>query len=102
MTDRKPALKRYSIDEFDQITERTDGILVLASDLPPAILTLTAPELAAVAVFAEAMPELLDGWDAVRRETNAQAQSTARVNAQYIMARIMSAAIAAAKEAEHE
>lgn len=53
MTDRKPALKPYM--DF----ENGDKV-VLASDIPPAILNLTKAELAALAVFAEAMPELLN------------------------------------------
>ena len=56
MTDRKPALKPYT--DFE-----TGGKVILASDIPAPILALTAPELAALAVFAEAMPELLRGWE---------------------------------------
>ena len=52
MTDRKPALKPYT--DFEN-----GGKVILASDIPAPILALTAPELAALAVFAEAMPELM-------------------------------------------
>lgn len=55
MTDRKPAIEVYRFLP-GSFTERP---WILASDLPPAILALTAPELRALAVFAEAMPELL-------------------------------------------
>lgn len=69
MTDRKPALTKH---RFVGVEGRMDGDKslfypatfserewVLASDLPPAILNLTKAELAALAVFAEAMPGLL-------------------------------------------
>ena len=63
-TDRKPALKQHQfwgVQEMDGPFEIREW--VLASDLPPAILNATKEELAALAVFAEAMPELLRGWE---------------------------------------
>ena len=63
MTDRKPALTRMGVRPNATFFRDPDGRFVHACDLPPAILALTAPELAALAVFAEAMPELLeDPW----------------------------------------
>ena len=68
MTDRKPALKRWKFflhhanPKWTQV-ESNEGPLIKASDIPPAILNATKEELAALAVFAEAMPELLRGWE---------------------------------------
>ena len=79
MTDRKPALKRYTTSSGEQI--------IIASDLPPAILNATKEELAALAVFAEAMPELLRGWELDSPDPRP-------------LVRAMNAALAAAKEVE--
>ena len=81
MTDRKPALKRYTTSSGEQI--------IIASDLPPAILNATKEELAALAVFAEAMPELLEEWPNYRSPTGSLLLSDA-----------MDAALAAAKGVE--
>lgn len=82
MTDRKPALRQYT--DFEN-----GGKVILASDLPPAILNATKEELAALAVFAEAMPHLLADW------------GQRHADPIYICT-TMDAALAAAKEAEHE
>ena len=55
-TDRKPALKPYT--DFEN-----GGKVIPASDIPPAILNATKEELAALAVFAEAMPGLLREYE---------------------------------------
>ena len=83
MTDRKPALKRYS--DFEN-----GGEVIIASDLPPAILNATKEELAALAVFAEAMPELL----------NAEHEPAEVMTG--LLERYMRAAIASAKETTHD
>lgn len=71
MTDRKPALDQWVYEDSQTLCNthrqtlkrrlRGHTAVVLASDLPPAILNATKEELAALAVFAEAMPEL--PWD---------------------------------------
>ena len=80
-TDRKPALKLYTTSSEEQI--------IIASDLPPAILNATKEELAALAVFAEAMPHLLADW------------GQRHADPIYICT-TMDAALAAAKEATHD
>ena len=62
MTDRKPALKRYFNSRVGMALDR-EGDYVFASDIPPAILNATKEELAALAVFAEAMPGLLREYE---------------------------------------
>jgi len=89
-TDRKPALKQHQfwgVQEMDGPFEIREW--VLASDLPPAILNATKEELAALAVFAEAMPELLEEWPNYRSPTGSLLLSDA-----------MDAALAAAKGVE--
>ena len=81
MTDRKPALKRYTTSSGEQI--------IIASDLPPAILNATKEELAALAVFAEAMPELLRGWELDSPDPRP-------------LVRALNAALAAIKEARND
>lgn len=81
MTERKPALRQYT--DFEN-----GGKVILASDLPPAILNATKEELAALAVFAEAMPELLR-LHAIHRNSYKIQLATTAVRA-----------LAAAKEAE--
>ena len=83
MTDRKPALKRYTTSSGEQI--------IIASDLPPAILNATKEELAALAVFAEAMPELL--------EPKVMNAANAASYVRQVLRETMNAALAAAKEA---
>lgn len=83
MTDRKPALKQYT--DFEN-----GGKVILASDIPAAILNATKAELAALAVFAEAMPELLEA-----------AHGHAEVMTG-LLERYMSAALAAAKSTTAE
>ena len=65
MTDRKPALKRYCfiLGQNPRVEEEERGKWVNGLELPLAILNATKEELAALAVFAEAMPELLRGWE---------------------------------------
>lgn len=70
MTDRKPALDQWVYEDSQTLCNthrqtlkrrlRGHTAIVLASDIPPAILNATKEELAALAVFAEAMPGLLE------------------------------------------
>lgn len=62
MTERKPALKRYDVNSWGMMREEDEGDFLFASEIHPAILNATKEELAALAVFAEAMPELLKEW----------------------------------------
>lgn len=73
MTDRKPALNVWEYEDGETLRHvaqhshkrllRDETRVVVASDIPPAILNATKEELAALAVFAEAMPGLLHEWD---------------------------------------
>lgn len=100
MTDRKPALKRYYLTGLvrSPLLPHEKGGLVRCSDLPPAILALTAPELRALAVFAEAMPELLRQAQKIEAEAHLGKQTLAKVDLRFMTNRITDAALAAAKE----
>ena len=86
MTDRKPALKPMRFAGGGP-----SPLAILASDLPPAILNATKEELAALAVFAEAMPELL--------EPKVMNAANAASYVRQVLRETMNAALAAAKEA---
>ena len=124
MTDRKPDLRRYQPLEPEDESE-----FILASDLPTAILNATkeelegvakilaalqarnagsanavstAPELRALAVFAEAMPELLRQAQKIEAEAHLGKQTLAKVDLRFMTNRITDAALAAAKEARND
>ena len=90
MTDRKPALEIYRDD--------VGGEAVDASSIPAPILALTAPELAALAVFAEAMPELL----ALQKDLIECPNKWDRGDLYALLGRSSVAALAAAEETTHD
>ena len=90
MTDRKPALKRYTTSSGEQI--------IIASDLPPAILNATKEELAALAVFAEAMPELMG----LQKDLIECPNKWDRGDLYALLGRSSVAALAAAEETTHD
>ena len=99
--DRKPALTRYFSSSVGMVSD-DKGAYIFASDLPPAILALTKPELAALAVFAEAMPELLLSYI---QPTRADGEPLTKFQgypstepAHVLLVEVMDAALAAAKD----
>lgn len=101
MTDRKPALERFNLSLRGYPLESENGAYIYACHLPPAILNATKEELAALAVFAEAMPELLVNAS----DRAAAAMMTRRSLRDALRERldiIMSSALAAAKSTTAE